>query len=54
MPLACFGSFYRRISNMPKACPYDLCVIWVKKITDLIHFLSDFHLLFGDDWILMD
>ena len=39
---------------MPKACPYDLGVIWVTKITDLIHFLSDFHLLFGDDWILVD
>ena len=27
---------------MPKACPYDLCVIWVKKITDLIHYYPIF------------
>ena len=25
-----------------------------EKITDLIHFFIRFHLLFGDDWILMD
>ena len=27
---------------MPKACPYDLGVIWVKKFTDLIYFYPIF------------
>ena len=39
---------------MPKACPYDLGVIWVEKNHRFNPLLSDFHLLFGDDWILMD
>ena len=39
---------------MPKACPYDLGVIWVEKSPDLIHFypiFTCFLVMIGFWWI---